>query len=252
VPWAPASPKQQRSNESPAEAIDRPPSDENPQGDHPESSSSLDPIEQRNYSIHPVAFLSGLFGILCLTKLSDYLTPYKLYFSFSSFFFDDTTRATHRWEALGIKLLIPFVVGFSIFYILVHIYVHFDKNGLSPPTLAYITEQAEITTRYSGFFSALLMAWPFLVYWDIMIRPDLANYRWGYLIVYILYALSYGYFCMLGVLIAKLYMNNLLPKLSTAGISDRLSWLQGIRSSFLGIVTTAIATFLATRLANGL
>jgi hypothetical protein len=38
-------------------------------------------------SINPYAFAGGMFGAIVLTKVASYLTPYKLYFSFSSFLY---------------------------------------------------------------------------------------------------------------------------------------------------------------------
>ncbi len=67
-------------------------------------------------SINPLAFLLGTFAIILLTRLASYLTPYKLYFSFSSFFFDDA-RSEVSWEALGVKLATPCVVGFLLFLV---------------------------------------------------------------------------------------------------------------------------------------
>src|SRR5215475_3131202 len=66
-------------------------------------------------SINLYAFVGGMFGILILTKVSSFLAPYKLYFSFSSFLYSD--RSIYRWEALVLKLLIPCAVGFLLFYL---------------------------------------------------------------------------------------------------------------------------------------
>ena len=60
-----------------------------------------------------VGLVVGTALIVLLTKLSSYLTPFKMYFSFSSFLFDDMSNSS--WLSLTIKLLIPLIVGYILF-----------------------------------------------------------------------------------------------------------------------------------------
>src|SRR5262245_53317646 len=60
------------------------------------------------------AFIFVIGWTIALTKMSSYLAPFDLYFTFSSFVFG----VGHvRPEALAIKLLIPFSAGFLVFYL---------------------------------------------------------------------------------------------------------------------------------------
>ena len=202
-------------------------------------------------SINPLAFLLGTFAIILLTRLASYLTPYKLYFSFSSFFFDDA-RSEVSWEALGVKLATPCVVGFLLFLVPLRIYKYFGEAHVAGRrALRYLFEQAETTSRYAGFFAAFLMAWPYLVYWDVFARPDLYKYRLVFTFLYILYFMSYAYFAALGVSLAKLYLHTQIPSSEKHGLSANTAWVETIRTSVMGSATSGVAAFLAGRFAQG-
>lgn len=196
-------------------------------------------------SINPYAFASGVFGVVVLTKVASYLTPYKLYFSFSSFLY--SYRSIFRWEALTLKLLIPCIVGFLLFYLPFQWMKLTKGSTISYRTIyRYLALQANLTARAVGFFSSLLLAWPFIVYWDVLMEPVLQHLQFPFLCVYFLYFISYSYFAGLGVNLAHLTLREQLPEPRTRDLGGRLAWLETVRTSFMGIVTSAIATYFAS------
>lgn len=204
-------------------------------------------MERRRTSINPYAFAGGVFAIVLLTKLVSYLTPYKLYFSFSSFLYSH--RSIFRWEALALKLMIPCMVGFLLFYLPCQ-WMRLTGGSRSGYRVIYryLVLQSDLSARFVGFISALLLAWPFIIYWDVLMQPDLQHLRLSFLLVYLLYFISYSYFAGLGVNLARFAVRRHLPERATRGIDGRLAWLEAVRTSTLGIITSAIATYFASRL----
>jgi len=198
-------------------------------------------------SINPYGFAFGVAGIVLLTKAASFLTPYKLYFTFSSFLYGDTN--VFRWESLVIKLVIPVLIGFLLYYLPFHWMRITRGSNVSHRTLyRYLSRQSQLTAKMTGFFGALLMAWPIIVYWDIVVSPDRIGLKLPFLFAYILYFIGYAYFADLGVVLAKLLLQASLPKAATVGISGRVSRLESIRTSLMGIITSGIATYFASRL----
>ena len=191
----------------------------------------------------------GIFGMVMLTKVASFLTPYKLYFSFSAFLFND--RAIFKWEALAIKLLIPCLMGFALFYLPYRWMIWTRGSNVNYRRIyRYLAKEAHLTAVVVGFFAALLMAWPFIVYWDILQRPDLLSLRFPFLCVYLLYFVSYAYFAGFGVSLARFLLRKKLPENLVADSGDRVAWAEAIRTSLIGIVTSGIATYLAASLSS--
>ena len=191
----------------------------------------------------------GIFSILLLTKLASYLTPYKLYFSFTSMLYDD--RAAFKWEALIIKLTIPCIVGFCLFY-LPHRWMVWTRDGSRSyrRIFRYLAREVRLTAMSAGFYAALLTTWPFIVYWDVLQRPDLIERRLPFLFVYLLYFIAYSYFTGFGVSLAQLVLRDRLTRGMNAEIPQRVAWFEAIRTSVFGLVTSAIATYLASGLSS--
>ena len=201
-------------------------------------------------SINQYAFAVSMLATVLLTKLASYLTPYKLYFSFSSFLF--STRSLFRWEALAIKLLLPCAVGFLAFYVPCR-WMMISGGGRSGywSIYRYLAQQSETTARAAGFFSALLLAWPYIIYWDVLMDPTLQHLQFPFMCVYLLYFASYAYFAGLGIEIARLTLRARLPAAATLNTNGRLAWVEAVRTSFMGVITSAIATYFASRLGAG-
>jgi hypothetical protein len=214
------------------------------------SADTHPPLEWGGVSaINIYALTLGIFATLLLTKLASYLTPYKLYFSFTSMLYDD--RASFRWEALIIKLTIPCIVGFCLFY-LPHRWMVWTRDGSSSfrRIFRYLAREARLTAMAVGFYAALLSAWPFIVYWDVLQRPDLIERRLPFLFVYLLYFIAYSYFTGFGVSLAQLVLRDHLTRNMNASLPQRVAWFEAIRTSFVGLVTSGIATYLASGLSQ--
>lgn len=198
-------------------------------------------------SINPIAFFFGILGIITFTKLSSFLTPYKLYFSFSSFLFSH--RDLFKWESLAIKLLIPVIVGFLLYYIPFYFMLWTRGSNISFNTIyRYLYRQSMATAMMSSFFAALLLAWPYIVYWDILIQPELIEYFFPFVCIYILYFISYAYFSGLGVNLAAIMISRNIPVPGARKLKKEIVWLDAVRQSMMGIITSAIATYFATAL----
>jgi len=201
-------------------------------------------------TVNLLAFSCGTFGIVLLTKLASYLTPYKLYFSFSSFLYSH--NSLYKWEALAIKLSIPCAIGFLLFYIPFYWMVWTQGSRLNSRIIyRYLSRQSDTTAKSTGFFAALLLAWPFIVYWDVLMDPTMLHLKLPFLFVYFLYFVSYAYLAGLGVNLARLALYRRLPKASTEGLDQRLELIESLRVSMMGVLTSGIATYLASVLGPG-
>lgn len=196
-------------------------------------------------SVNVYGLAVGIFAVVLLSKVASFLTPYKLYFSFSSFLFDE--RAIFKWEALAIKLLIPCLTGFCLFYLPYRWMVWTRGSSVNYRRIfRYLSKEAHLTAVTVGFFASLLMAWPFIVYWDVLQRPDLLSMRFPFLCIYLLYFVSYAYFAGFGVSLARFALRKKLPEMLVADSGDRVAWAEAVRTSLMGIVTSAIATYMAS------
>ena len=92
------------------------------------------------------------------------------------------------------------------------------------------------------------MAWPFIIYWDLMVPPNINQYKTAFLFIYFLYFVSYSYFASLGVLIAKWFAGEKLTSFQQLEITKTLTFMEGIRTSAMGVLTSAFATYLSTHL----
>lgn len=198
-------------------------------------------------SINLLGFVGGVFATVLLTKLASYLTPYKLYFSFSSFMYSE--NSVFRWESLTIKLAIPSLVGFLLFYLPFKWMQMTRGSRVNYRNIyRYLAQQAALTARAAGFFAALLLAWPFIVFWDVLQVPILQHLQFQFVCVYFLYFVSFSYFAGLGVDLAKLLLHEQLPQPATQAVAGNLAWLETVRTSLMGIVTSGIATYFAAML----
>lgn len=196
---------------------------------------------QRHTSINPTGLIIGVTLVVLLTKISSFLTPYKIYFSFSSFFIEDASD--NRWIALTIKLVIPIIVGFILFAVpffwllrasttRLHLFLYYR----------YLARQATVTAVAACVAAALLQAWPFIQYWDVLMRPDYGDVQLPFMVAYALYLVSYGYFAQLGIYLAKIAYRSHLPRLETEEAIAGVGWLELIRTTVVGAIPTALAT----------
>ena len=146
------------------------------------------------------------------------------------------------------KLAIPVIVGFLLFYFPYQWLLLNGHKNAAHPIVRYLHLQADLSARFCAFFVALLMAWPFIIYWDLMVPPNINQYKTAFLFIYFLYFVSYSYFASLGVLIAKWFAGEKLTSFQQLEITKTLTFMEGIRTSAMGVLTSAFATYLSTHL----
>ena len=204
---------------------------------------------RKEHNINLIWFSLGVFSVVVMTKLSSYLAPHKLYFTFSSFLY--SSGSFMKWESLAIKLLIPFIVGFLIFYVPFLLLQSMPVNSVRTRSIYdYLRNQSVLTARASAFFAALLLAWPLIVHWDILISPALRSLRTQYLLVYFIYFVAYSYFAGSGVYFAHYILRNRLPSVFNCSTDGGVSWILSLQSAVIGVITSAIATNLISLIAT--
>lgn len=148
-------------------------------------------------SINPSLFLLSLVTNFLAIRIAGLFLPDRLYFSFSSFLFD--TRDLDKAFALVPKLLLPFCVSFAIVVLLAWLRkVRRMATGGSKHLDNMIRDQTPITLCYGAAMTALLMAWPYILLWDVLIKPELNPYRLTYLLAYFAYIGAIGFFSLAG------------------------------------------------------
>jgi hypothetical protein len=209
------------------------------------------PDGQAAQKIDPTAFSITVFGLVCLNKLTSFLTPYKLYFSFSSFLYNDS--AVFKWQSLLIKLALPVVFAYSFYTVSARILLLSQRYGRSADQMiSFLRYSADMSVKMGTMFAAILLAWPFLVYWDVLIDPTIRVHRFAFYVSYLLYFSSYYFLAGFGLQLAKLY----IARTSRGGgllkeaVPD-VSWLAPIRHGVAAAVTSIIATYITTMVSNG-
>jgi hypothetical protein len=199
-------------------------------------------VSEKSNQLNPAAFAVTVFGVVILHKLVSFLTPYKLYFSFSSFLYNQTGAL--RWQSLALKLALPALFAF-VFYVLAYRFLESQQRYGRPAdrVLAFVSDALEPSLKMGALFAAILLAWPFLVYWDILIEPTLRDRRFMFVVAYLLYFAAYYFFAGLGVQLAKAYLarGRKTHSLLAEGVGD-FSWLAPLRDAAAGAVTSLLAS----------
>lgn len=190
------------------------------------------------------AFIFVVGWTIALTKLTSYLAPFDLYFTFSSFVFG----VGHvRPEALAIKLLIPISAGFLAFYLPARFPSLFARSGKALRRLwLYLSFEAARSAYAAAFFAAIVLAWPVISYWDLLAVPEVRAYRVSFLFIYGLYGLAFGYFASSGVALAKLMLRGRISTHLSTGTEDVTPAFELMKGGLLGASTSALATFFAS------
>jgi hypothetical protein len=207
---------------------------------------------RRNHSLKSInaeGLVIGIVLIVLLTKLSSYLTPFKMYFSFSSFLFDDMSSSS--WLSLTIKLLIPLVVGYILFAVPFYWML---KGTTSRRSLRayyrYIGRQSDYTAVTAGVGAAVLQTWPVIEYWDVLVQPEYYRFHLSFIFIYFLYFLSYGYFSLLGVYLGKIQYRRYLPVNDAGEAIAGVQWMDAVRAGLIASASTAIAALYGHILSN--
>lgn len=205
-------------------------------------------------SINPRLFVFSLIAFLVATRLYALVTPSGLYFTFSAFIFNN--RDLDKAIALILKLLVPFLVGALLVWALYR--ADRVQAGLNRDRTirAMVMDQATASISMAGAMTALLMAWPYILLWDILIDPTLAQYRFVYTFAYFLYIFAYGLFALSGAETARAHLYRAEFDAAPAPAGGRRFTIDALLGSRYakpavealgGAVATAVAAFISGR-----
>jgi hypothetical protein len=156
-------------------------------------------------SINPVMFVATLLANLAAIRMQAFILPDSLYFSFSAFLFDN--RELDKPMAIAVKLGIPATVSFVSVYLIANaqkarLKALGDAGGLD----RVLADQAAITLAFAAFAAAFLLAWPYILLWDILVDPLLHRHRILFLLAYLAYFTGYAYFAVAGANTATAFL----------------------------------------------
>lgn len=197
-------------------------------------------------SIHPVLLVMGILLFLLVNRVYAIILPDRFYFSFSAFLLDNRDLA--KLPALVVRLSQPFLVSFVAMLALRRLAsVQSSALGRAGSFDRLSTDQAALTLAFAAGFTALLLAWPYILLWDILIDPALAPYRVLYLVAYLAYVVGVGFFALSGAETARvLWSTAETSRFSISALRDAEA-LRPVYNALSGSLATAVATFLATR-----
>ncbi|MGQ0564039.1 MAG: hypothetical protein ACT4OK_03075 [Gemmobacter sp.] len=196
-------------------------------------------------SISPLLFCVGLLTNLFAVRFAGYFLPDRMYFSFSAFLFD--TRDLDKPTAIAAKLAVPFLVSLVLTLVLFRIR-KMQQSVAGPGQWAEVVldSQVAITLTFSATFCAVLMAWPYILLWDMLIDPALAPERLTFLFAYTAYFVATGFFAMAGAntAIALSQQTYNLSNLTLQSLSQR-AFVRPVLDALTGTASAAIATLIA-------
>lgn len=198
-------------------------------------------------SLSPTLFVLAILGNLAVVRLQGLLLPDSLYFSFSAFLFEN--RDLDRPLALAAKLAMPFLLSFAAILVIDRLRkARETATGSAGPFDRLMTEQATASLVGGAFATAFLLAWPYILLWDLLIDPEFHRYRLLYTLAYMAYFTGFAYFALAGANTARalLAQDGPRPPLTLATLIDQ-PFLRPIANAATGSLTTAVAAFLAMR-----
>lgn len=197
-------------------------------------------------SINPTLLVMAMVANFLVIRVAGLFLPDQYYFSFSSFLFD--TRDLNKPVALFFKLLVPFLAAFGLCAVL--ILMRRMRAGLRYQVRVFddlLKEQAPITLCFAGTLVTLLMAWPYILLWDVLIDPRLQPHRLLFLTAYLAYIISVSLFALAGAntAMASLYAEAADEEaLTVSRILDN-RYVRPATEVVTGALSAALATFLA-------
>lgn len=208
-------------------------------------SPQLQPKGVEMRSINPGLLLFALFVNLFAIRLGSLFLPDKMYFSFSSFLFD--TRDLDKPLAIAFKMLVPFLAAFVMMLGLIWI-ARLQERTLGPGWItAVVADQAVLTLGSAAFASVLLMAWPYILLWDMLVAPELGSQRLTFLVAYVSYFVATGLFAVAGANTASaVTAPRAEPRAPlTLAVLAESPFVQPLLNSLGGTFSAAIATLIA-------
>lgn len=196
-------------------------------------------------SMSPLLFAVGLICNLFAVRFAGYFLPDRMYFSFSAFLFD--TRDLDKPTAIAAKLMVPFLVSLLLTAVLFRIR-RMQQSVAGPGQWAEVVveSQAAISLTFAAAFCAILMAWPYILLWDLLIDPAVASERLTFLVAYVAYFLATGFFAMAGAnTVIAVSQQSFDPSGFTLKSLTESPFLRPLFDALTGTASAAIATVIA-------
>ena len=181
--------------------------------------------------------LGAMALLVLVARAAGLILPPDLYFTFESFLFDKA--AALRYYALALKLVAPVAAGFATVLVLVW------STRRDGPARRRALRALHPSLFVAGAAASFLMAWPFILYWDIFASPEVRGRKATFFLAYLFYFAAFGYFCLLGGNLAQLLLRRRLPAGMVAFAERNVTWADGVRSDVLGSFATIAATAIA-------
>ncbi|MCR0982234.1 hypothetical protein [Roseomonas populi] len=181
--------------------------------------------------------LGALALVVLIARLASLILPPDLYFTFESFLFEKTAEL--RYYALALKLAAPVAAGFLV--VALPVWLAGDGGPVRRRQLRALHPSLFV----AGSAAAFLMAWPFILYWDVFAAPAVREQKPAFLMAYLFYFAAFGYFCLLGGNLAQLLLRRRMPASMVAFAERNVTWADSLRLAVLGSFTTIVATAIA-------
>lgn len=203
-------------------------------------------MSQAGKSVNVVLLAVGIAWFLVLVKVTGYFLPGRLYFSFTSFLFEE--GELDKLGALAVKLVVPFAGAFALAYPFRWIAAHVPVETQPLRALrSVVDEQLELTVSTAAFFSAFLLAWPYIILWNVLINPELHEQRLVFLVAYVAYFYAYAYLARSGVQTAEALLSKStgsqevsIPILERTAVKPLVSGLSGAVSAVISTYLVAL------------
>lgn len=201
-------------------------------------------------SLHPALLVIALFGNLIAMRMGSYFLPDRLYFSFSAFLFD--SRDLEKTTAVGFKLLVPYAVS-ALLMLAALAWARTRAGATAGAASEQLRREGPATLAFAACFAAILMAWPYILLWDLLIAPELSTRRIPFLLAYMFYFAATALVALAGANTALALSDRGL----TAGLFDdsgkfSLAALSGNRFSkpLVELIASGVAASLAALVAR--
>lgn len=206
-------------------------------------------VESPVTSINPHLLIFGMLINFLLIRLAAFFLPDEFYFSFTAFLFDNETLV--RPVALAGKLAIPTIAAFVVVAFLA--YRRSLERGIlgrKSRVQEVLSEQAALSMAYAALLVAVIMAWPYVILWDLLIDPIYAQHRLVYLLAYIAYFIAAAFFALAGantaVALFRARHDEDTPPLTLAHLRDH-PMIKPFWEALSGVAAASLAAFLGTQ-----
>lgn len=196
----------------------------------------------RSSSVNLPLLCSSILINLLLIRFAAFFLPDRLYFSFSSFLFD--TKDLDKPAAIAIKLSFPFFSAFLVGFVIILAARHLYRRDFADNDAIW-AEYAN-SVGFGAFAAAFVMAWPYILLWDVLVDPLVSQHRLIFLISYFAYFVAAGLFALAGFNLSLALSNRRLEptKITLRGLLES-KFITPIIDALGGTASAVIATLIA-------